>query len=270
MRDWKKRWIVAGVLLFVAFCIFVYRLSVYEDEAALISDARFVETEQQLQEALKHDGYIYAKGKIEGDLDSRLITLIDGELSVDSTTGRQGYKDAFMGQYLTLQVMLGHYEYDKDVYKQSARYVHYFVERERKELVSKAVTVLGMTFPVTKPEKLVERAGVYQNQVGDGAIVKDADGRMVPSIETPENVPTYEGYKLTAIPSGIDAVLKLQVKNGSAETDSLEIISTSDFEQSKELADTGKFDYATEIMAYMILWILMTLVAWLIMKMLGM
>lgn len=270
MRDWKKRWIVAGVLLFVAACIFVYRLSVYEDEAAQISDARIVESEQQLEEALKQDGYIYAKGKIDGDLDSKHITLIDGVLSANPRKVPKGYHDVFMGQYLVLHAELGYYEYDKDVYQQSTRYVYYFVEKKRETLASGTVTVLGKTFSVTNPDKLFERVGIHLNQVGDGAFVKDAEGRLIPSLEKPDQVPSYEGYQLTAISSGIDAVLKLRVQDGKPVDDDMEMIAVADFDQSKELAETGKFDYATEIMAYVILWILMTLVAWLIMRMLGM
>lgn len=269
MRDWKKRWIVAGVLLFVAACIFVYRLSIYEDEAALITDARIVESEQQLQEALKQDGYVYVKGELEGDLDSENITLIDGILSNHPKNTSRGYKDVFLGAYISLDVVLGRYEYNPDTYKQSGRWDYSFVPGETKKLVTKTVTVFGISFPVGDPEKLVERAGVYKNPAGTGSLVKDAEGRMVPSIETPKDTIAYEGYALHAIPARIDAVLKLHVKDGKPVDEDMEIIATADFDVSKELADTGTFDYGTEIVAYLILWILMTLVAWLIMRMLG-
>lgn len=269
MRDWKKRLIVAGVLLFGVIGMLVNKIDEYKKEAEFLENVRTVETEQALREALREDGWIYAKGKLSGNLQMKDVSLVNGELYDDVSKIPRGYKPVFFGTVIELEVKIGNYEYDKDAYESNRHIQHRFYAKKTRKLRTKTIGVLGMDFNVEKSENLLQRCDALRQRFGDGIMVKNADGDVVPLISGPEKDFYYRGYEAHACPSDIEGALKIQVKDGKVAEDAFEIIPAQELEGIEAMA-AGEFDYATEIGAYIILWICLVPFAWLLMRFMGM
>lgn len=269
MRDWKKRFIVAGVLLFAVICILVYRYTQIESEAKIMEAASVVTTKEGLEKAMKREGVIYIKGRVEGDLDMAHVSLVDMELSKDPAKMPEGYNSVFSGKYMQLEVNRGRYEYIKETWEKYSRLEYNFFGRKTLSLKADAVHILGYEFDTTKAEKLLNRCGVLKQRVGDGAM-RYVGQKLLPTLDVPTDVFYYEGYELYAYPSEIEGALKIELKNGELLEEEMEIIPADELAMVEELAETGEFDFATEIGAYLILWVVLVLIAWFIMKFFGM
>lgn len=269
MRDWKKRFIVAGILLFGMICILVYRYTQIAQEAEMMETASVVTTKEGLDEALKREGVIYIKGVIEGAIDMKDVSLVDNVLSKDPADIPQGYERIFSGKYMQFEVNRGKYEYDKEAWERNRHYQYHFYGRETLTLRVDSVHILGYEFDVTKAKNLLIRCGALKHRAGDGAM-HSVNKKLLPTFERPYQAYYYEGFEAFAYPSDIEGALKIELKNGELLEEEMQIIPAAELGMIEEMAETGEFDFATEIGAYLIAWVFLVLLAWFIMKFFGM
>lgn len=269
MRDWKKRFIVAAILLFGVICILVYRYSQIEQEAKIMGSASVVTTKEGLDEALKREGVIYIKGVIEGGIDMKDVSLVDNVLSKDPADKPKGYEPVFFGKYMQLEVNRGRYEYDKDAWEKNRHYQYHFFGRETLTLKVDAVHILGYEFDVTGAERLLNRCGALKHSAGDGAM-HYVGKKLLPTLKKPYQERYYEGFEAFAYPSDIEGALKIELKNGELLEEEMEIIPADELSMVEDMMETGEFDFTAEIGAYLILWFALVLVVWFVMRFFGM
>ncbi|MDO4753845.1 MAG: hypothetical protein Q4A41_02455 [Bacillota bacterium] len=269
MRDWKLRWIVAVVLLFLVASLCVYNTTATQDEAAELTKARVVESQDAFREALKTDGLIYAKGTVEGMIDMDDVSLVDGVLSDDPSKMPKDYNRVFFGEYMEIDVQLGQYKYDKEIYEKSSRFEYQFVGEKTLNLRTKTVGMFGVEFNIENAKNPLERCALLKQNVAEGMFVLNGSGQKVPSLSYPKDDGYYiSGYQVRGIPTKFKGALKLRVENGTPAVEDIEVLPESDMQMLEEMA-AGNFNYAEHIAAYVALWIVLVLVAWLIMKFLG-
>lgn len=227
--------------------------------------SRIVESENELLKVLKADGVIYAKGTVKGNLRMKNVSLVDGVLTDDISKMPKNYNSVLSGEYIEFEVQLGEYQYDKKQYEEYKRYSYIFDSRESTKLRSKTVQILGMEFNVEKSKKLLDLSLVLRNQIGEDSIIKNENDQRVPSLEMADKVNYYAGYKLYAIPSEIKGALKLCVENGKLVEEEFENWPQAELKNVENMM-AGTFDYTTEVLSYLVLWAVLVLIAWLIMK----
>lgn len=269
MRDWKKRFIVAGILLFGVICILVYRYTQIVQEAKIMESASVVTTKEGLDKALKREGVIYIKGVIEGGIDMKDVSLVDNVLSKDPADIPKGYERVFFGKYMQLEVKRGRYEYDKDAWEKNRHYEYHFFSRETLTLKADVIHILGYEFDVTRADKLLDRCGALKHNAGEGAM-HYVGKKLLPTFDVPYQERYYEGFEAFAYPSDIEGALKIELKNGELLEGEMMILPADELAMVEEMAETGEFDFTTEIGAYLIVWVFLVLLAWLFMKFFGM
>ncbi|MDO4719822.1 MAG: hypothetical protein Q4A78_04095 [Peptostreptococcaceae bacterium] len=269
MRDWKKRLIVAGILFVVCVIILIARILSYKEEAVQMSQGTVVSSEQEMKTALEKDGVIYAKGIISGSLNMDEITLNHEILSADPADILEGQAPFFPGKYMGFGAKVGNYEYIKERYESNRVLEHHFYSKEEFFIHADKVEVFGMDFDVRESKKLFENLGVLKQEVGSGSFTRDPKtGATVPTFEMPEEK-YFRGFELYAYPSEVEGALKCVVENGEILPGETVIFPAAELELIEDLAETGTMDYATEIGAFVIFWIVLTLIAWFVMRLFG-
>lgn len=270
MRDWKKRWIVAGILFVVCMIILISRIISYREEGTQMREGVLAKTPEELTEAIQNDGIVYAKGLISGSLNADEITLNDGVLSADPANIVEGQPPFVSGEYMGLEANVGRYEYDKDKYESNRILEHHFYAKKSYFIHTDTISILDMTIDVRNSEHLFDKMGTLKQRVGDGSLQYDKNDKMqLPTSELLSNEKIFDGFELYAYPSEVEGAVKLVIQNGEIQSKETTIFPASELEIIEDIATTGTMDYGTEIGAWIILWIVLTLIAWLIMRFIG-
>lgn len=269
MRDWKKRFILAGILFLISMIILVARIISYKEEAGQMSEGIVASDPGELQSAMENDGIVYAKGIISGSLNMDEVSLNDGVLSADPDDMRSGQEPSFSGKYLGLKAKVGKYEYDKSKYESKRILEHHFYAKDEYFIQADTLRILDMEIDIRESKNLFRKMGALLQRVGDGSFRYDPDTKTkLPVFEHPDEY-YYNGFELYAYPSEVEGALKLVIQEGEVVAEETLIIPASELEIIEDLAETGTMDYGTEIGAFIILWIVLTLIGWGIMKFLG-
>lgn len=269
MRDWKKRFIVAGILLAISLIILIVRLKFYKEEAASMSAGELVDSRDELLAALEKDGAVFAKGIISASLNPDEISLNDGVLSADPDDLIEGQEHFLSGEYMGIEASVGSYEYNKDRYEENRVMEHHFYSKSKKLIYVDSVSILDVEIEVAGSENLFKKMATLKQRICEGALLYDRSlGISLPSIEKPDQK-FFDGYELYAYPSEVEGALKLLIENGEIVPEETMILPSAELEIIEELSTTGSMDYGLEIGAVLIMWIIFTLIAWAVMRVFG-
>ncbi|MDO4792900.1 MAG: hypothetical protein Q3993_01865 [Filifactor alocis] len=270
MRDWKKRGIVAGVLFIAVLILFVVKMNAYRKEAGNLAGGRVVETREELLDALKHNGLIYAKGKIEGRVPVEDVTINNKVLSTEASDRLEGQEPFLEGDFLWLKVSRGEYEYIKDMYEQSKLLRHNYFSKDEVTLQADTLEILGVEVDVRGSENLFHNVAAEKHTVTEGSLQFDPKLKVSVPVrgEHPEQK-FYSGFQVKGIYSGLEGILKLEVQDGEVVSENVSILSPSEFETVEDVRATGDVDYSVEIPTYILVWLFLTSIAWIIMRVLG-
>lgn len=262
MRDWKKRFIVAGILLVVSIIILIVRLSFYKKEADNMSLAKITDNRVEFLKALEVDGIVYAKGTIEGSLNLNEVSLNDGLLSKNPDDILDGQKPFLYGKYMGVEASVGKYEYNKEKYEKRHIMEHFFYSESLELVQANFISILDVEIDVGESKNLFKKMSTLKQRIGEGSLLYDHTfDRFVPSSEMP-NKKFFKGFELYGYPSEVEGALKLVIKDGEILQAETLILPTAELEIIEELTSTGTMDYGLEVGAIVIMWIIFTLIAW--------
>lgn len=269
MRDWKKRFIAAGILLVISIIILIIRLNFYKEEAASMSDAEVAGSREELLDALEKDGTVYAKGTIDASLDLDEVSLNDGVLSKEPDDLLAGQEPFLYGEYMGIEASVGNYEYDKEKYESNRIMEHHFYAKSRELVYVDSVSVLDVEIAVGESKNLFKKMAVLKQRIGEGSLLYDTDfGTYIPSPEMPDEK-FFRGFEIYGYPSEVEGALKLVIEDGEILPEETMILPAAELEIIEELSATGTMDYGVEIGAIVIMWILFTLITWGVMRIFG-
>lgn len=270
MRDWKKRGIVAGVLFIAVLILFVVKMNGYRKEAGNLSGGRVVETREEFLDALEHDGFIYVRGKIEGRVPVEDVTINNKVISTKKSDRLKGQEPFLEGDFLWLQVSRGEYEYIKDMYEESMLLRHNYFSKDEVKLQADTLEILGVEVDVKGSKNLFHNVAMEKHTVMEGSFQFDPKLKVLVPVrgEHPEQK-FYSGFQVKGIYSGLEGVLKLEVQDGEVVSEGVSILSPSEFETVEGVYAAGDVDYSIEIPTYLLVWLFLTSIAWIIMRVLG-
>lgn len=267
MADWKKRFIVAGVLFVITLIIFFVKTTGNKNEAGQISSGKIVTDSEAFSSSLKEDGVIYAKGKIEGKVRNDEITIYNKKISYDPKDMIEGEEPFIKGDLIWVEVSVGEYEYNKRRYEESSVMEHSYSEDDILSIQADKITILGQEIDISQSPNFVDKLYMEKVSVSDGSLIYDNKLKVtVPIKEHRDDLKYYDGYKVRGIYSGLDAILKVEVKDGKIVNEETKAFGEKDFEELEEIAKTGDINYAVEIPAYILVWAFFTGIAWIGMK----
>lgn len=267
MGDWAKRWIVSGIIFVVLLVILIGKAIGDKKEASDIGEGILISDEKILAEEIKKDGIFYIRGKVKGRAVTDNVTINGSKLSNDPTRKLPGQESLIQMDLLWVEVSRGVMELNKEREKSAGVVEHNYVKKDSLEIFPDEVEVLGMKFDVKGDKGILDRLSELKRDIAGGTFVYDKKHKTkVPKIGFTSGIKhDYDVFKIKGIYSDIDGVLKVVVKEGKPQVGEFLILTEKEFSRLSDILISG-INYGELVGMLIVLWIGLTMLAWLIMK----
>lgn len=267
MGDWAKRWIVSGIIFVVLLVILIGKAIGDKKEAGDIGEGILISDEKILAEEIKKDGIFYIRGKVKGRAVTDNVTINGRKLSNDPTRKLPGQESLIQMDLLWVEVSRGVMELNKEREKSAGVVEHNYVKKDSLEIFPDEVEVLGMKFDVKGDKGILDRLSELKQDIAGGTFVYDKKHKTkVPKIGFTSGIKhDYDAFKIKGIYSDIDGVLKVVVKEGKPQVGEFLILTEKEFSRLSDILISG-INYGELVGMLIVLWIGLTMLAWLIMK----